>query len=67
MDDSFLAVPVPFPIRLYGTTTSTPSIQSNGVSVCFDEFAYSTQLKCNSLLEICFLNNLLFEVLVVPV
>ena len=33
MDDSFLAVPVPFPIRLYGTTTSTPSLQSNGVSM----------------------------------
>ena len=31
MDDGFLAITVPFPIRLYGTTTSTPRIQSNGV------------------------------------
>ena len=35
MDDGFLAIAVPFPIRLYGTTTSTPSIQSNGVRMKF--------------------------------
>jgi hypothetical protein len=38
MDDGFLGITVPFPIRLYGTTTSTPSIQSNGVS--HDAFTY---------------------------
>lgn len=32
MDDSFLTIAVPFPIRLYGTTTSSPSMSSNGVS-----------------------------------
>ena len=33
MDDGFLGITVPFPIRMFGTTTTTPSIQSNGVIV----------------------------------
>ena len=32
IDDSFLALAAPFPITMYGYTTSNPSVQSNGVS-----------------------------------
>ena len=32
VDDAFLTVNVPFPITMYGVTTSTPAVQTNGVS-----------------------------------
>ena len=54
MDDGFLAITVPFPIRMFGTTTTTPSIQSNGVRVScayrHPEYATNSKLDPPSLL-----------------
>ena len=39
VDDSFMTISAPFPITMYGVTTSSPSVQTNGVSdllVTFD-------------------------------
>jgi hypothetical protein len=33
VDDAFLSVSAPFSVTMYTTTTSTPAVQSNGVSI----------------------------------
>ena len=42
VDDSFMQITVPFAISMYGTSTTTPSIQSNGVCFCYSINEYTS-------------------------
>ena len=36
-DDAYVNIPTPFNVTLYGVTTSSPALQSNGVSTCLKD------------------------------
>ncbi len=44
VDDAYLAVTVPFAISMYGYSTTTPSVQSNGVSLSFFDIYKNTKI-----------------------
>ena len=55
VDDAYLAVSTPFAISMYGTSTSSPSVQSNGVcifsSIFFSSVTDDSPFVCVDLLN----------------
>jgi hypothetical protein len=45
VDDAYLGLTAPFAISMYGYSTTTPSIQSNGVSMAFIKSCFSVASK----------------------
>ena len=63
VDDAYLAVSTPFTISMYSTSTSSPSIQSNGVRIFLSSFF----LFCfNDLQFVCFDSKQLHSECFVP-
>ncbi len=44
IDDAYVTVSIPFAISMYGVSTTTPSVQSNGVSNLIEVLSHTEKL-----------------------